>query len=45
MPTEAAFDDKYVVANEQESCGHDSYQGNGYYGETVARGMHGGPED
>jgi hypothetical protein len=45
MPTEAAFDDKDVVANKQESCRQDSYHGNGYNGETGVRGMHGRPKD
>lgn len=45
MPIEAAFDDKYVVANEQESRGQDSYDGNGDNGETGVGRLHGGPKD
>ena len=33
MPVEAAFDDEDVVAKEQESCGDDADNGDGYEGE------------
>ena len=45
MPIEAAFDDKDVVADKQESCGYDSNYSNGYNGETATWRMQARPKE
>lgn len=39
LQIQAAFDDKDVVADEQECRGHDSHHGHGQYGEASRGGV------